>query len=230
MYGGSSPALLRLLQLASPSLPVGAFAYSEGLEAAVAQGWVCDAETAGEWLGAGLRECLAPLDLPVCLRLQQAWHDADPDTVRVWSRYLLTARETTERRAQERHLGQALANLLAHMAIPEAAAWRHDGACAGDVSFAALWTLAATRWGVDPEQAATGLAWTWLENQVLAAVKLVPLGQTRGQILLHALAAQVPAAVGRAAALDDAGLGGSLPGLTLASTAHETLYSRLYRS
>lgn len=227
---GEALALQRLLQLASPSLPVGAFAYSEGLEAAVERGWLRDETDVRDWLAASLDATLIPLDLAVYGRLHAAWQAGDIERVGDWSRYLLTARETAERRAQERHLGHALATLLDGMGEPGAADWRIGGRHAAHVSFAALWALAATRWQIDARTAASGLAWAWLENQVLAAVKLVPLGQTRGQILLFELAQHVPGAVARAAELKDTELGGSLPGVTLASTAHETLYSRLYRS
>lgn len=227
---GGALALARLLQLASPSLPVGAFAYSEGLETAVEAGWLSTADDVGDWLAANLEGSVVPLDLAVYFRLHEAWTAGPIEQVCHWSRYLLSARETGERRAQERHLGHALATLLAGMNEPGAAGWRIGGAHAEDVSFAALWALAAVRWDIDARASASALAWAWLENQVLAAVKLVPLGQTRGQTLLFELAGHLPAAVARAAELTDAELGGSLPGVALASTGHETLYSRLYRS
>jgi len=222
--------LQRLFQLASPSLPVGAFAYSEGLEAAVEAGWLTTSADVQDWLAATLDECQARLDLPLCLRLHAAWQDDDIERVRLWSRFNLAVRETSERRAQERHLGTALASLLQAMDMPEAAHWRIGGDYGADVSFAALFSLAAVRWQISAEDALAALAWAWLENQVLAAVKLVPLGQTQGQKLLFALADAVPGALAVAARLPDDELGGSLPGVTFACTAHETMYSRLYRS
>jgi len=222
--------LQRLFQLASPSLPVGAFAYSEGLEAAVEAGWLSTPDDVQDWLAATLDECMARLDLPLCLRLHAAWSKDDLDAVRDWSRLNLASRETSERRAQERHLGTALASLLQGMNVAEAAHWRIGGQYVQDVSFAALFSLAAVRWQVNAEDTAAALAWAWLENQVLAAVKLVPLGQTQGQRLLFALADAVPAALATAAQLEDDDLGGSLPGVTFACTDHETMYSRLYRS
>ncbi|MDA3920574.1 MAG: urease accessory protein UreF [Salinisphaera sp.] len=222
--------LQRLFQLASPSLPVGAFAYSEGLEAAVEAGWLSTADDVQDWLAATLDECLARLDLPLCLRLHAAWQAGDIATVRRWSHFNLAVRETAERRAQERHLGTALATLLHGMDVAEARHWRLGGAYVEDVSFATLFSLAAVRWQISDEDTAAALAWAWLENQVLAAVKLVPLGQTQGQKLLFALSDGVPHALALAAGLEDDDLGGSLPGVTLASTAHETMYSRLYRS
>jgi urease accessory protein len=72
--------------------------------------------------------------------------------------------------------------------------------------------------------------WSWLENQVLCAVKLVPLGQVAGQRLLTDLAAKIPALVDEALGLADIDIGGSAFGLALASSRHEMQYSRLFRS
>jgi len=226
----SALALQRLLQLASPSLPVGAFAYSEGLETAVAEGRLTHVEAVADWLRGAFTYSVVPADLAITQRLHTAWQAASIDDVAAWSARLLAMRETAERRAQERHLGHALANLLAAMDITEATDWRLGRARAPAVTFAALWALAATRWRIAVADSLSAMAWAWLENQVLAAVKLVPLGQTAGQRLLFELAGDIPAGVARAITLEDDELGGSLPGLAMASAGHETLYSRLYRS
>ena len=223
-------ALQRLLQLASPSLPVGAFAYSEGLETAVADGQITHVDAVADWLRGAFTYSVVPGDLAITQRLHTAWRAASIDDVTTWSARLLAMRETAERRAQERHLGHALANLLYAMDMTEAADWRLGRAHAPAVTFAALWALAATRWQIAVAESLSAMAWAWLENQVLAAVKLVPLGQTAGQRLLFELAGDIPAGVARATALSDDELGGSLPGLAMASAGHETLYSRLYRS
>ena len=70
-------ALTRLLQLCSPAMPIGAFAYSQGLEQAVASGWVTDEATAKEWVLGLLHHSLATLDLPVLERLMDAWRSDD---------------------------------------------------------------------------------------------------------------------------------------------------------
>ena len=80
------------------------------------------------------------------------------------------------------------------------------------------------------DAALTAYVWSWLENQVLAAIKLVPLGQVAGQRLLLALGARIPRVVAIAMTLDDADLSTFAPGLCLASARHETQYSRLFRS
>ncbi len=80
------------------------------------------------------------------------------------------------------------------------------------------------------DAALTAYVWSWLENQVLAAIKLVPLGQVAGQRLLAALGARIPQVVATAMTLADDDLSTFAPGLALASARHETQYTRLFRS
>ncbi len=90
--------------------------------------------------------------------------------------------------------------------------------------------LAAVNWRLPLESTAHAYAWGWLENQVLAGVKLIPLGQVAGQRLLLALSRAIPAVCERALACDDDAIGGTLPIVALASSLHETQYTRLFRS
>jgi len=219
-------ALLRLLQLASPALPVGAFAYSQGLEWAVEAGWVKDESGAGEWIGGLLEHSLARADVPVFARLHRAWHEAAEPEVEYWNAWLGAVRESAELQAEDRHLGAALARLLADLGEERARAW----AGRGDAGFATLFALAAVSWGIPVRSGALGLLWAWTENQVAAATKLIPLGQTAAQRLLSALQQRMPVAVEQGLALEEAAMGMGAPGLALAGALHETQYTRLFRS
>lgn len=226
MPTSTDEALLRLLQLASPALPVGAFAYSQGLEYAVHAGWVRDEAGAGDWILGLLAHALSALDVPVLARLYRAWAADDPPAVQRWSDFLLASRESKELLAQERQMGAALARLLTDIDIPGAGAWGGEtSAC-----FAAMFALAAVRWRIPLENAVLGYLWSWCEGQVAAAVKLVPLGQTAGQRILSRAVAAIPMATARGLALADDDIGGSAPGLAIAGSRHETQYSRLFRS
>lgn len=222
--------LQRLLQLTSPALPVGAFAYSEGLEACVEHGWLRDHTAVGQWLCGLLEHGFSRLDLPVFFRVADAFAADDVERAMHWSARLLAARETAERRAQELHQGQALAALLDKLGQPKAGAWHGRGEHARAATFTALFAMASVCWRIDLNDAATGLAWCWLENQVIAAVKLVPLGQTDGQRLLAELGEHLPRLIPEAAALHDDEVRGALPGPALMSMAHERLHTRLFRS
>lgn len=219
-------SLLRLLQLVSPSLPIGMYSYSQGLETAVQDGWVTNAEQTGDWLRGVLHNGLGKVDAPLLARLYDAWHTGDQQAVEQWSRTLTACRETAELRAEDKQTGQALARLLVNLEMPEARAWQRRP----DATLATLFALAATRWQIDKADATTGYLWGWLENQVLGAIKLVPLGQVAGQKLLQSLAGELPALVEQALRLTDEEIGGSCFGLALASSRHEMQYSRLFRS
>ncbi len=217
--------MLRLLQLVSPALPVGAYSYSQTQEYAVEAGWIGNEEDAGAWIQGVMAQQIAGLDLPVLVRLYRAWETGDQGAVDYWNRFLLAARESRELQAEDKTLALALARLLAELEVPFAADWRRRDAC-----FANLFALAASHWRIELTAAASGYAWAWLENQVAAAIKLVPLGQTAGQRILSQASARIPALVDRALDCADDDIGQSAPGLAMASAWHEQQYTRLFRS
>lgn len=219
-------SLVRLLQLVSPNLPIGMYSYSQGLEWAVHDGWVTNAEQTGDWLRGLLHNGLGKVDAPLLARLYDAWQTSDMEAIEHWSQTLACYRETSELRAEDRQTGQALARLLVNLDMPDAQVWQKRP----DAMLATLFALAATRWNIDKADAIAGYMWGWLENQVLGAIKLVPLGQVAGQQLLQSLASELPALVEQALHLTDDEIGGSCFGLALASSRHEMQYSRLFRS
>jgi urease accessory protein len=223
---GTDLALLRLLQLVSPGLPIGMYSYSQGLERAVDDGWIINADHCEAWLSGVLNQALGLTDAPILARLYDAWGEQDLAKVEYWSQYLIACRETAELRSEDRQTGQALARLLIKLDMLDAHVWlRHS-----DATLATLFSLAAVNWQISKSAALSGYLWGWLENQVLCAVKLVPLGQVAGQQLLRALAQQIPPMVEQALQLTDVQIGGSAFGLALASSRHEMQYSRLFRS
>lgn len=222
----SPAALIRLLQLVSPALPVGAYNFSQGLEYAVEAGWVTDETTACDWIEGIAVHGVGVLDIPMLLRMQAAWTASLPEAAVHWNDLLLAQRETAEIRAEERHLGASLAKILSQAGLPEAEPWIRNG----QATFVLLFALASARWRIPARDAACGLLWAWAENQVLGAVKLVPLGQSAGQRLLDRLGARIPSIVERAATLADDELAIGTPAQGFASIQHETQYSRLFRS
>lgn len=219
-------ALLHLLQLVSPSLPIGMYSYSQGLERAVEDWRVTNEPEAGEWISGLMAAGLCRVDIPILARLYDAWTINDFDNVRHWSRILLACRETAELRAEDLQTGQALARLLDGLNIHEIKPLIHSP----ETTFAALFSFAAVTWTIPKQETLTGYLWSWLENQVLCAVKLVPLGQVAGQRLLGDLAGQIPELINEALSIADDDIGGSAFGLALASSRHESQYCRLFRS
>lgn len=214
--------LLHLLRLASPSLPIGAFAWSQGLASAVELGWVDNPEALEDWLCAILEHNFEHQELPLLARLLTT----DSDDCARWNRIALALRETAELRREDSHGGAALLRLLADTGVPTAVDWP----AAAPISYLTAYALACTHWHIDYPQAATGLVWSWLDNQIAAALKLALLGQTQGQRIAVALLDRAPPLIERARSVADADIGISLPGQVLASMLHETQYSRLFRS
>lgn len=216
-------ALLRLLQLSSPALPVGAYAFSQGLEFGIEAQWLRNADDVQAWLQLQLGQSVAGVDLPLLLHLHEAWRGADAERVAWWNDYSLACRETAEFRLAELAMGEALARLLPALGITVPAGLQQPG-------FLTLFARAAVHWELSAVLTLYGYAWSWLENQVMAATKLLPLGQTQAQVLIGALQAELPALVTAALAQPDAEPGAGLPGVALAGALHETQYSRLFRS
>lgn len=216
--------LTRLLQLASPTLPVGAYSYSQGLEAAIEAGVVRDRDSTVCWVGDVLDHTVARTEAPMLLRLMAAWHADDIEAVQYWNAMFLASRETSELRAETVQMGYSLARLLTELG-------EADGFDAvEEISFAAGFAYAANKWEIDAPQALLAYLWSWLENQVMAAVKAVPLGQTDGQRLLLSVGDRLAGVVEHAAHMADDELGAFAPRLALLSSRHEVQYSRLFRS
>ena len=217
--------LTKLLQLASPALPVGAFSYSQGLESAVDAGIVKDAPTAQRWISDVLALSLARMEAPVLLRLIAAWSRADFAAVERWNALFLASRESAELRAETAQMGYSLARLLPGLI---AAPLKLDAL--EEIAYPTAYACAVAQWQIDATQALIAYLWSWLENQVIAALKAVPLGQTDGQKILLALGDAVTRAAENAATLDDDEIGNFAPGLAILCSQHETQYSRLFRS
>ncbi len=214
--------LLQLLRLASPSLPVGAFAWSQGLEGAMAIGWVDSPDSFADWVGAVLTRNFAEQELPLLRRLLEAEADEQPR----WNRLALALRETAELRREDTHCGAALLRLARATGVAAAEDWPVDA----EMSYLTAYAQSCRHWQIAYPGAGAALAWSWVDNQIAAALKLGLFGQTQGQQIAVRLAAEIPALVEHACQVADADIGISLPGQVLASMLHETQYSRLFRS
>jgi urease accessory protein len=222
-------ALVRLLQMASPALPIGAYSYSQGLESVVAQGLVRDAATAKRWIGDMLELVIAPGEAAALWRLLEAVARDEWTLAGDWNGWLRSSRETAELRAETEQMGAALIKLAVELDILDLAARAAVSAMA-PVTLPCAYAFAAQGFGIVPMHAETAYLWSWLENQVLAAVKTIPLGQSAAQRLLVDLGARVPAALRLACTIPDEDMSTFAPGLAIASSLHETQYTRLFRS
>ena len=222
-------ALLHLLQFSSPSLPIGAYSYSQGLEAALESGLVRDEASARDWITDALQQVVARFEAPVLWRLMQAFDRVDADTVQLWTERFLAARDTAEFRAETVQMGYSLGKLLAELKLPRPELLALLQALP-EVPLPTALACGAVALDVPPESALLGMLFSWAENQVLVCVKSVPLGQVAGQRLLLSLRPALENAAHTAQTLSDDELSNWSPGLSLLSMRHEVQYSRLYRS
>lgn len=200
-------SLARLLQLASPTLPVGAYSYSQGLEAAIEAGIVTDEASAQAWIADVLEISVLRMEAPVLWRMLQG-EDLNE--------LFLASRETAELRAETVQMGGSLARLIRDLG--------HGEVPYEEPSFPAAFAFISRKFEVKDREALTAYLWSWLENQVMAALKAVPLGQTAGQRILLFLGKKIenlPV---------EKELFNFMPALAILSARHETQYSRLFRS
>ena len=215
-------SLAKLLQLASPTLPVGAYSYSGGLEAACEAGVVSDAASAERWIGDVLEWSTVRMEAPILLSFLSGFEKKDLKKVEKTNEMFLASRETAELRAETVQMGYSLNRLLKDIGVGEVPV--------EEPSFPAAFAFAAAHWKIKPDDALQAYLWAWLENQVMAAVKAVPLGQTDGQKILLSLGGRLSSVAEKAKSLKDDDLGNFVPGLAMLSSKHETQYSRIFRS
>jgi len=230
--------LLQLMRLVSPALPVGAFAYSQGLEGAIEQSWVSKEAQAKDWISGVLQQNLASLDLPALYWQLQTLNDDNISEFLELNDLVFAMRETSELRLESAQMGAALLKLLrdtaenleglCHQVIHETQFNTLDK----PLDWVSAFALAAKTVNLTANQALLGYGWAWCETQVAAAIKLVPLGQTQGQTMLNQLITEI-------ANLNDVllqkmpdidNLGAISPNLAIISSQHEQQYSRLFRS
>lgn len=219
----SRNSLTALLQLASPTLPVGAYSYSQGLESAIDAGLVHDEASSLAWIVDGLRLVLARYEAPVWLRLHRACRSMDHESLRCWNEDFLATRETAELRAETVQMGYSLGQLLRTLG---------HAPCldADEIAYPTAHAWACACWSIDEDEGLIAYLYGWAENQVMAALKTVPLGQSAGQRLLLGLRAIIGEAAQIARGLEDHELSTQTPMLAILSSRHEVQYSRLFRS
>lgn len=221
--------LARLLQLASPALPVGAYAYSQGLEWAVESGAIRDEASALQWIGDLLEWNIGRYELPLLAKMLRACAARDAEQLAQLNARYLASRETAELRAETLQMAFSLLRLLEELNAEGDSARALSGSLASP-TFPAVWASVATAWQIEESAALNVYLWSWLENQTMAAIKAVPLGQAAGQRILLTLGQQIEITVEAARTLPESDYSNLAPGFAIACSQHETQYSRLFRS
>jgi urease accessory protein len=220
-------SLLRLLQLASPLLPVGGYSYSEGLELLVARGVIHDCETLQDWLVGELTVGSIRLETSALYRAYLAAQGGDIDQIKDWNHWLSAVRETLELRQQSWQMGGSLTKLLIELTPDLSALIDRIGT---PCNYAIAFAIAAQHWQIDLDRIIISYLHTWATNLISGGIKLIPLGQTAGQQILWDLQSTLDRTAHQIPHLTEDDLYSCSWGLSLASMQHETLYSRLFRS
>ena len=226
MLAKTSPPIIlaQLLRLASPALPVGGYSYSQGMEWAVEAGWVKTELDAASWIGDLLSGPIGQFDAPLLTQLYAALHTGDDATACALDQRYLASRESRELREETLQMGYSMTGLL--LALPE---WQGQ-AVLNLQTWPARFVEACVRFDQTSEATLTAYLFAWLENQVAAAIKLIPLGQSAGQRLLSELIPKLADVVAAAPQREFCDWVSSSPALAIASSQHETQYTRLFRS
>ena len=215
----SSGQLIHALHLFSPSLPIGAFAFSQGLEAAIEAGHVSDPESPTRWCGSVMRFSLTTLDCHYAVRACRA---GSASTFRAVNAELLASRETRELLQEDLLLGAAFKKWAVDRGI--------DVPDATEYSLVCLYGWVAASYEIPEDWLVTGILWSWLDNQALVAAKAVPLGQNALQAVLADLKPVISECVEQSIQSLEMDASSTVPLLSIMSAQHEAQYSRLFRS
>ena len=223
--------LLGLMQLVSPALPIGAYSYSEGLEALVSEKILTNAPEVLAWLHQVLKYGAIPMEAGVMLRVYDCAQGQDWPRILAWNQWLSAIRETEELRQQSWQMGRSLLKLAQALGESSGEQWQEQWqTLAQTCNFAVAYGLVAQDWQLERQSVLLGYLHSWVANLISAAVRLIPLGQTQGQQLLWQLRSDLLEAAEMIQDLEDDQLQCCSWGSALASMAHETQYSRLFRS
>jgi urease accessory protein len=221
-------AFIALLQLSSPALPIGAFSYSQGLESAVCEGLVTTEEQLQSWVAQGLEHSFGVCELPVWVLQYRHWSQAQVAQALTLDQWFRAARETQELLQETEQMGWAALALLRDLS-QGSSNWT-ELLNARPVALPTVMAALAVAENIPLEQGALAYAFAWVEAQVSAGGKAIPLGQASVQRILRASRLACTEAVRRALTMQQSDLQTLSPGLAILSSQHETQYTRLFRS
>jgi urease accessory protein len=222
-----SSALYRLMAWLSPGYPIGSFTYSHGIEWAVEDGAITDADSLHSWLGDLLQFGGGWSDAVLFRHAWQAAADNDEEGFREVSELALVLGPTAERRLETIQQGNAFM-LATRASWPWTAA--PEQTQGGDTAYPVAVASAVAGHGVPLAEALNAYLHAFAANLISAGVRLIPLGQTDGQRVLARLESTVIQTSADAMVAALAQVGGAAFLSDIASMRHETQYTRLFRS
>ena len=234
--------LLRLLQITSPALPVGAYSYSEGIEYLCTNGTIQTESELSNWLKRELSFGFITNEAAIALRAHQAVICGALASLNYWNNWLSATRESEEVRLASWQMGQSLIKLWYQLpdhqdapsvikkSIAQLLPMAKENAQGQGCNYAIAFGIVAASLGIDVSSTTLGYIYAWLSNLVSAAVRSVPFGQTTGQQVIFRLSTDISNSSQLALQRLDDQLEWCGWGASFACANHETQYSRLFRS
>lgn len=209
--------------LVSPNLPIGAFSYSEALEAAVENKVVTDCDSFYKWLIHNLKRSLVYFELPV---LRHLYESNTVDEFSFWTQRAIAMRNTYELRKEEDDKGKAFVRLISSLLLTD----NKEFLEVARNSYLSAFSLYAKSEELSLEMMLQCYLFSYIESQCIAAVKLVPLGQTDAWKCIKNASHLSDEIIEKSLTVKDDELGAGLVNLSILSVKHENQYSRIFRS
>lgn len=209
--------------LVSPNFPIGAFSYSEALEAAVENKVVTNCDSFYKWLCHNLKRSLVYFELPV---LRHLYESNSVDEFSFWTQRAIAMRNTLELRKEEDDKGKAFVRLISSLSLTE----KKDFLDEASRSYLSAFCLYAKSEELSLEMMLNCYLFSYIESQCIAAVKLVPLGQTDAWKCIKRASLMSDELIKKSLTVQNDEIGAGLVNLSILSVKHETQYSRIFRS
>ena len=221
---------LGILQLVSPALPVGAFSYSEGLEWLVQNRRILNKSSLYDWLSSELIRGQIRLEAASQTYIRTAFENCQTvkdqnsfSMIKEWDSWILALRDSAELRKQYKQMGKSLIDLLDNLGYPLPCETK-------DLSWPLAWGWAGTAWNLSEIEVTQGYLYSWVANQLSAAVRLIPIGPTEAQYLQFSLLPLIESQAKDLLTKDPHNLWTGDLGATMAQLSHPELYSKLFRT
>ena len=222
-------SMMNVLRLSSQSLPTGAFSYSQGMEWLVDTQRIYNEDTVYQWIASILHGPYAQYELPILREMYEAWLIVDHTAVESLNQDYFISRETSEIKKETLQMGHALKAIIQEMDFNSDESTKFLLQL-DNLVFVTGFSLCSLKTGLSIEEMLTSHVWSFIENQILVAIKAVPLGQNGGQRLLNRLITLGDETVSRSLGVSAHDWSNFSPLQAIASSKHETQYSRLFRS
>ena len=223
-----SQAFIRALQLTDSFFPVGAFAYSDGLETAATSGHVHDADTLGIWMDHFIDAVLVPTEGLAVVKCMEAVRAGDLKRLNRVDAELTAIRPASAVRRASVLVGKRLLSLYA--SLTDDASFRAAADGLPESNAAAAYAIVFAHLGLTPREAVMAFAYNRLAGIVSAGLRLISIGQNQGQVLLTSALNRLAGTADRIVENSDAPLRSFSPYMDIQQMNHQYVYSRLFRS